>query len=154
MVSPWQTQTSGRMNFTGTRDLIAVLTSRLAANNPPDIAILPNPGQMKELVSQGELIPLNTFLDMNRINSQYSSAWVDLGSVDNNLYAIFMKAANKGMIWYNPGTFTSNNWTIPETWDDLISLSDEIVAAGGTPANPWSMGVESGQASGWPGSQL
>lgn len=31
------------MAFEGTRDLAAVLTTRVEAGNPPDLAILPNP---------------------------------------------------------------------------------------------------------------
>ena len=62
-----------------------------------------------------------------------------------------MKATNKATVWYNPQVFEQNNWQVPTTWDEMIALSDEIVAAGGTPANPWSMGMEAAQASGFPG---
>ncbi len=151
MIAPWEQQTGGRMNFTGTRDLTAILTTRIEAGNPPDIAILPNPGLMRQYAASGDLVPLNNLLDINTINQQYPEAWVQLGTVDGNLYAIFMKVANKGMIWYNPSVFNENNWQIPATWDELIQLSDDIVAAGGTPAAPWAMGVESGAATGWAG---
>lgn len=151
MVAPWQQQTGGKVNFTGTRDLNALLTTRLQANNPPDIAILPNPGLMQQLANQGDLIALNTFLDMTTINADYSKGWVDLGTVNGNLYTIFMKASGKGTVWYDPKTFAANNWTTPQTWDEMIALSDQIVAEKGTPKYPWSIAVESGTASGWPG---
>lgn len=149
MVAPWQDRTGAQMSFTGTRDLIAVLTTRLAANNPPDVAILPNPGQMQELARAGSLRPLD-FLDRNRLEDQYAGVWLDLGSFDEKLYSIFMKATNKGMVWYNPKTFSDNNWTTPDTWDAMTELSDRIVSEAKTPAAPWSVGVESGAASGWP----
>jgi alpha-glucoside transport system substrate-binding protein len=149
MVAPWEQQTGGAMGFSGTRDLTAVLTTRIQAGNPPDVAILPNPGLMKQFAQAGNLVPLNTILDMSTIQSEYSQGWLDAGTVNNNLYALFMKAANKSMVWYDPATFTANNWTIPSTWDQLIALSDQIKAAGGTPAAPWAMGIESGAASGW-----
>jgi len=151
MIAPWQQQTGGTVNFTGTRDLIAILTTRIQAGNPPDIAILPNPGLMQQLANAGNLIALNTFLDMTTINQDYSKGWVDLGTVNGNLCAIFMKAASKGTIWYDPKTFTANNWTIPQTWDEMIALSNQIVAENKVPAAPWSVAVESGAASGWPG---
>jgi alpha-glucoside transport system substrate-binding protein len=151
MVAPWEQQTGGKMNFTGTRDLIAVLTTRIQAGNPPDIAMLPNPGQMKQLAAAGKLVPFNNLVDMNTINAQYSQAWTSLATVNNQLYGLFMKAANKGMIWYNPKTFSSNSWSVPTTWTQLIDLSNQIVSDAKAPANPWSVGVESGQASGWPG---
>jgi alpha-glucoside transport system substrate-binding protein len=149
MVAPWQEQTGGQMNFTGTRDLTAVLTTRIQAGNPPDVAILPNPGLVKQFATAGDLQPLGPMLDMTVIDQQYSAAWLDLGTVNGDVYALPSKATNKGIIWYNPNTFTTNGWDIPSTWEEMISLSDSIVAAGGVPANPWSVGAEAGQASGF-----
>jgi alpha-glucoside transport system substrate-binding protein len=40
------------------RDLPAVLVTRVAAGNPPDVTGMPNPGQMKEFADQGALIAL------------------------------------------------------------------------------------------------
>jgi len=150
MVAPWQEETGGVMEFTGTRDLMAILTTRVEAGNPPDVVILPNPGQMVELAGDGKLIALDSFLDMNRMRREYAQGWLDLGSINGRLYGIFMKAAGKGTIWYNPRVFAANGWKEPATWDDLIALSDRIVSEGGAPAYPWSVGLESGEASGWP----
>ena len=147
MVAPWEEQTGGTMAFSGTRDLIAVLQARVAAGNPPDIAILPNPGQMVELAKGGKLVALDSFLDMDTINQQYAQAWIDLGTVDGNLYGIFMKADSKGTVWYSPKNFAASGWEVPNTWDELIALSDRIVSEG---MNPWSVAVESAEASGWP----
>lgn len=149
MMQPWIQQTGARVNFTGTRDLTAVLTSRIQAGNPPDVAILPNPGLMQQFAKAGNLKPI-TFMNMNTLNQQYSKAWIDLGSYNNQLYAIFMKGANKSTVWYNPKTFTANGWQTPKTWDDMTALSNKIVSDKKTPATPWSIGGESGAASGWP----
>jgi len=147
MVSPWEEQTGGAMAYSGTRDLIAVLTARVAAGNPPDAVILPNPGQMVELVKESKLVALDSFLDMNMIKQQYAQGWIDLGIVDGNLYGIFMKADSKGTVWHSPKNFTANGWEVPNTWDEMIILSDRIVSEG---MNPWSVAVESAEASGWP----
>lgn len=147
MVAPWEEDTGGNMEFTGTRDLIAVLTTRVEAGDPPDIAILPNPGQMAELARDGELVALDSFLDMSKIGDEYAQGWIDLGTVDGKLYGVFMKASSKGTIWYNPKTFAANGWAVPDTWNEMIDLSNEIVAQG---MHPWSVAVESGEASGWP----
>jgi alpha-glucoside transport system substrate-binding protein len=150
MVAPWEQDTGGQLSFTGTRDLTAILTTRLQAGNPPDVAILPNPGLMTELANDGSLIPLNNVLNMTEFNQDYAQGWVDLGTVNSSLYAVFMKASDKGTVWYDPKVFAANNWTIPDTWDEMIALSDQIVAEGKVPAAPWSIAVESGAASGWP----
>jgi alpha-glucoside transport system substrate-binding protein len=148
VVAPFNQQTGITVNAESTRDLNATLTTRIQGNNPPDIAILPNPGKMQQLASQHRLVALDSFLDMSTIRNQYASAWLDLGSYQGKLYAIFYKAANKGTVWYNPGQFQSSGYTIPKTWSDLITLSNQIASSG---KYPWSMGVSSAAASGWPG---
>ena len=145
VVAPFQSQSGITVNLESTRDLDAVLTTRIQGNNPPDIAILPNPGKMQQLASQHHLVALNDMVDMNQVHSDYASTWTDLGSYQGKLYAIFYKAANKGTVWYNPADFQSAGYTVPAAWTDLIALSGQIAGAG---KYPWSMGVESGASSG------
>jgi alpha-glucoside transport system substrate-binding protein len=147
VVAPFKSQHGITINLDTTRDLNTVLTSRLQANNPPDIAILPNPGKMQQLAQQGKLIALDSFVDMSQIRQEYSAAWTSLGSYNNKLYAIFYKAANKGTVWYNPSQFSANSYQTPASWTDMITLSNTIAGSG---KYPWSMGVSSGAASGWP----
>jgi alpha-glucoside transport system substrate-binding protein len=148
VVAPFTKNTGIKVKIEATRDLNATLTARIQGRNPPDIAILPNPGKMQQLAAQGSLISLDNFLDTNTIQQQYSKGWIDLGSSNGKMYALFYKAANKGTIWYNPKQFQASNYQIPTTWDQLIALSNQIAGSG---KFPWSMGVSSGSASGWPG---
>jgi len=147
-VFPFTEETGIGMAFEGTRDLAAVLTTRVEAGNPPDLAILPNPGQMYELAAAGNLVPIDSFMDVGQLQQDYAQAWLDLASYEGNLYGVFYKVANKSLVWYNPAAFAAAGYEVPTTWDELIALSDQIVADGGT---PWCIGVESGAASGWPG---
>ncbi|MBU4313950.1 MAG: ABC transporter substrate-binding protein [Actinobacteria bacterium] len=146
-VFPFTDETGIGMAFEGTRDLAAVLTIRVEAGNPPDLAILPNPGQMYELAKDGRLIDVSQFMNMEELNQNYAQAWLDLASYNGTLYGIFYKVANKSLIWYNPSVFSAAGYEIPTTWDELIALSDQIVSDGST---PWAIGFESGPASGWP----
>jgi len=124
-----------------------VLDARMKAGNPPDIAILPNLRLMQQLADEGKLLPLNSVLDMNRVNQDYAPAWVDLGSHDGKLYGIFYKVSNKATVWYNPSAFAAANYSVPNTWQDTITLADKMVADGRT---PFSIVAASGPASGWP----
>lgn len=146
VVTPFEIQNSIIVNIETTRDLDAVLTTRIQGENPPDIAILPNPAKMQQLASQNHLVPLDSFLDMSEIRSNYASAWIELGSYNGKFYALFYKATNKGTIWYNPKQFTAAGVQTPATWQDMITLSDTFASEG---KYPWSMGVNSGPASGW-----
>jgi len=147
-LEPFEAAAGVRVDFTGTRDLPAVLTTRVAAGNPPDISVLPNPGQMQEFAKIGVLVDLGKFMDVSKLKNEYAETWINLGSYRGNLYAIFFSADLKSLVWYNPEAFADAGYEIPETWSELIALSDKIAAAG---VAPWSIGLESGAASGWPG---
>jgi alpha-glucoside transport system substrate-binding protein len=147
VVAPWEKETGYSMAFVSTRDLNAVLTTRLAAGDPPEVSILPNPGFMHELADSRKLVPLHTVLDMNRIRRDYASSWLDLGTHHRKLYAIFYKATSKGTIWYSPKNFRAKGYSVPKTWEEMLALSDKIVSQGGT---PWVIAAESGAATGWP----
>ncbi|MGE5553734.1 MAG: ABC transporter substrate-binding protein [Betaproteobacteria bacterium] len=148
MVEPFEKSTGIKVDFTGTRDLATVLSTRVAAGNPPDVAVLPNPGMMKELAAEGHLVDLATLLDVKELRKDYADVWIDLGSYKNKLQAIFISADVKSLVWYNPKRFAEKGYTIPRTWDELTALADRMAASG---TKPWAIGLESGAASGWPG---
>lgn len=148
MVRPFEERTGVRVQYEGTRDLNAVLTTRVQGGNPPDVAGLPGPGQMAELARAGRLQDLSGVLDMNTMQAQYAQDWIRLGQVENRLVGIFIKTALKGQIWHNPSAFQNAGFTQPRSWDEMMALSQRI-AQGGT--TPWCIGLESGAASGWPG---
>lgn len=147
MVKPFEDSTGVKVAFEGTRDLNAVLTTRLQGGNPPDVAILPGPGQVAEFAREGRLQALDTALDLDAMRAQYARSWIDLGTVDGKVYGVFIKAALKGVIWYNPKAFSAAGYTVPESWEALVQLTERIAAGGKT---PWCIGLESGAASGWP----
>jgi len=144
----WEEETGGTMEFEGTRDLSAILRARVSGGNPPDLAVLPNPALLQDFASTGDLQPIDGFLDMGALEGDYAQTWIDLGSADGTLYGLFVKAATKSTVWYDPTEFDAAGYEIPATWDELIALSDQMVADG--VAAPWSIGLESGGASGWP----
>ncbi|MBA7494552.1 hypothetical protein ES702_05128 [subsurface metagenome] len=148
MLEPFEAATGIKVEFTGTRDLATILTTRVAAGNPPDVSALPNPGQMREFAKIEALVDLGKFMDMGKLQDEYAKTWIDLGSYGGKLYSIFISADLKSLVWYSPKAFADAGYQIPQTWDELIVLSGKMVAQG---RSPWSVGLESGTAGGWPG---
>ena len=143
------TQKTGiKVNVETTRDAATVLNTRIRGNNPPDVTGSPGLSQFRTLITQGKVIRLDSILDMNQIRSNYSQDWINLASYNGGMYGVVMLANSKGTVWYNPKQAQAVGATVPQTWNDLITLSDKIASAG---KYPWAMGVESGAASGWPG---
>ena len=147
MVKPWETSTGNTVKYTGTRDINTVLTTGVASGVLPDLAGLPGPGQMAEFVKAGALKPLDDVLDAATYKSETAPALVELGTVDGKLSGVFIKAAVKGLIWYSPKL---HDWSsaAPASWDDLLS---QAKANKGNADATWCVGLESGSASGWPG---
>lgn len=149
MVKPFQDRTGVKVEFEATRDLDAVLTTRVAAGNPPDLAFLPSPGKMADLARQGKLVDLGSALDVAAMKKSYAQGWLDLGSVDGKLVGIFPKADLKGLVWYSPKALKAAGLSAsPKSFADLLATAS---AAAGKGVTPFAIGIESGAASGWVG---
>lgn len=125
-------------------DLPAVLVARLAAGNPPDVAPISDLRRMKRWARAGYLVPL----DEIGVWGDSLDAFVPLGMVDGRLYGACHSVSISSLVWYNKKAFEAAGYEIPNTWDEMIALSNRIVAEGET---PWGIGLECGVASGWPG---
>ncbi len=151
VLKPFEDQTGIKVSYESTRDEDAILTSRVAAGNPPDLAAAPSPQLLTQFAKQGKVIALNDAVDMTALQSNYAKSWITLGEPlnDGKLYQIFSWAAVKGLIWYDPKNFQAKGYNVPKSWDDLINLQTQIKGTGTT---PWCITLESGSASGWPAS--
>jgi len=145
--SEWEKSTGYTVDWEGSQDLLGALEAEDQAGTPADIAVLPNLAVMQQLAKAGKLIPLNSVLDMTQVTKDYAPAWTDLGSYDGTLYGIFYKVSDKATVWYSPKEFADNEYSVPRTWDRMMTLADTMVANGHT---PFSVVSASGPASGWP----
>lgn len=148
MVKPFEQKTGVKVEYVGTRDGAAIIRTRVAAGNPPDIYDFPNPGALQSYANQGKLVDLSSFLDMNQLKQQYAQGWLDIGTVNGKLVGVFVKAALKGIVWYDPQALKAAGLAVPTTWDQMMQESQQLASKGIT---PWAVSLESGAASGWPG---
>jgi len=123
------------------------------AGSPPNVAILPQPGLLANLASQGFLTPLGDDLaSWVKTNYGAGESWVGYGTYKGKdgkeaYYAFPYKADLKSLVWYVPENFKEAGYKVPTTMEELIALSDQIVKDGGV---PWCIGLGSGGATGWP----
>ena len=149
VLKPFEDRTGITVSYEATRDLDAVLTTRVQAGNPPEITGAPSVGLLTTLAQQGKVVPLDNIIDLNTLKSQYASTWIKLGTINGKLDQVFSWAAMKGLVWYDPKSFQAKGYQVPTTWDQFIALANKIKADGTT---PFCITLESGAASGWPGS--
>jgi alpha-glucoside transport system substrate-binding protein len=150
VIAPWEARTGNKVEIESSRDLDALLSTRVNSGDPPDLAAAPGPAVLTRFANQGKVKDLTNVLPAS-FKSEYAKVWVDLGTVNGKLVEVFSWAAIKGLVWYNPKTWTAKGYTVPKTWDDMIALQSKMSANGD---KPWCMAVESGAASGWAGSDF
>jgi len=126
------------------RDRPAYLATRLAAGNPPDLTPHPWLGLQEEWAKTDQIVCLEGLIDPAEI----LDALKPLGYVNGKLFGLFLFPNVKSLVWYNKRQFAHNGYRPPRTWDEMLTLSNKIVADGRI---PWAIGLESGAASGWPG---
>jgi alpha-glucoside transport system substrate-binding protein len=143
MVKPWEDETGNKVKYQGTRSINDILAAGIPTGVLPDLAGLPGPGQMADYVKAGALQPLDDVLDVATYSGETSPALVNLGKVDGKTYGVFIKAALKGVIFYNPAVHDYSA-DAPTTWDALTAIDK------GSAEALWCLGIESGDASGWP----
>ncbi|MBJ7603362.1 MAG: carbohydrate ABC transporter substrate-binding protein [Candidatus Dormibacteraeota bacterium] len=149
VLKPFEDQTGIKVAYESTRDQDAVLTTRVTAGNPPELAAAPSPALLTRFAQQGKVVALDDIVDQSKLKSEYAKSWIDLGTINGKLYQIFSWASLKGLVWYDPKVWQAKGYTVPKTWNDMISLQNKMKADG---TAPWCVGLESGAASGWPGS--
>ena len=72
---------------------------------------------------------------------------IGLVTQGTKIWGIPYKADVKSTIWYPIKAFEAKGYKVPTTWDELIALSDKIVADG---SNPWCVSAGGpGDATGW-----
>jgi alpha-glucoside transport system substrate-binding protein len=132
--------------YEAARDFLPVIRTRLAADNPPEVAIIPRPGVVADLARDDALISLEDLgLDPDEINTNYSDTWTSLATVDDTVYGVVAKANSKSTIWYKPNSFQENGFEIPTTWDQLLDITMQYKEKG---TNPWAVGAQ-GRDNSW-----
>ncbi|HEX5094462.1 MAG TPA: ABC transporter substrate-binding protein [Acidimicrobiia bacterium] len=113
-----------------------------------DVAAAPQPGSIPALVDSGSIVSLEDLgFDIQELNDLVGESFVALGEYNGKHYGIPTNINLKSMIWYPKDDFDAAGYQVPKTFDDLIALSDQIVADGST---PWCVGFGSEGSTGWP----
>jgi alpha-glucoside transport system substrate-binding protein len=153
VIAPFVEATGANVEYSGSDSFEQQIVIDTQAGSPPNIAVFPQPGLAADLAERGLLTPLSDDTGQWVLDNYVDGeAWVDLGTyadADGNedLYGFFYKIDNKSLIWYVPDNFADAGYDIPESYEDLIALSEQIIADGGT---PWCIAIGSGAATGWP----
>ena len=137
------------VTYEGASDFEILVNTRIEAGDPPDIACFPQPGLMNRFSDR--IVDVSSFIDRSTLEERYLPGLVDIATAydgSDKVLGVWMRVVVKSLVWYSPKMFDDFGYEVPQTWDELLALSDQIVADGGV---PWSVSMESGAATGWVG---
>jgi len=142
---PFETCTGATIKYEGDKSFEAQVLVRAKAGNAPDLAIIPQPGLLKQLVATGTIKKAPAATEAN-VDKFWTKDWKAYGTVNGAFYAAPLGANVKSLVWYAPKMFKDKGYAVPTTLDELTALSDKIAASG---TKPWCAGIGSGEATGW-----
>ncbi|WML80693.1 ABC transporter substrate-binding protein [Streptomyces sp. VNUA74] len=133
VLAEFEKRTGAKVTFVPAQDpIINFLGSKIAGGAPPDVAMLPQPGAIKQAVDKGWAKPLGAEAT-KELGENYSPGWQEIGKVGGKQYGVYYKAANKSLIWYNAQVFENAGAAEPKTWDELLTAAQTIYDSGVTP---------------------
>ncbi|MEV5755975.1 ABC transporter substrate-binding protein [Streptomyces tendae] len=133
VLTEFEKRTGAKVTFVPAQDpIINFLGSKIAGGAPPDVAMLPQPGAIKQAVDKGWAKPLGAEAT-KELGENYSQGWQDIGKVGGKQYGVYYKAANKSLIWYNAQVFENAGAAEPKTWDELLDTAQMVYDSGVAP---------------------
>jgi alpha-glucoside transport system substrate-binding protein len=138
------------VRYTGSADFVKDLKQRVESGiSAPDIAIVPQPGVVDELVSADRLVPLDE-VSVRTLRDNYPADLIQQ-STNGDVFSAPSRESIKSLVWYRPSVFEEHGWAVPTTLDELGALVEQIQqdAGDGSPIAPWCFAMESGSATGW-----
>lgn len=144
---------NGSVVYYGSDSFEQEIVIDVESGDPPNLAAFPQPGLAANVAAIDGLVPLSDDIKQYMLD-EYAAAqsWVDLGTYadadgEEQFYGVPYNVNLKSLVWYVPANFEDAGYEIPATWDELMALSDQMVADGLT---PWCIGIGSDAATGWP----
>ncbi|MCX4534765.1 ABC transporter substrate-binding protein [Streptomyces sp. NPDC002596] len=142
VLKEFEKRTGATVTFVPAQDpIVNFLGTKIAGGQPPDVAMIPQVGAIKQAVEKKWAKPVGADAKA-QLAKNYAKVWQDLGAVDGTQYGVYFKAANKSLIWYNAKAFENAGASEPKTWKDFMATAETVSASGVTP-------VSVGGADGW-----
>jgi alpha-glucoside transport system substrate-binding protein len=128
------------VDYTTARDFETAIRTRLAAGNPPDVAIVPRPGALLGLARQGALKDLGSLgITKSYLKARYDAGLIALLTSNGKIYGLPAKGNSKSVVWYRPDQFKKYKLKPAKTWAQLIAITNKLRAKG---EKPWAAGAK------------
>jgi alpha-glucoside transport system substrate-binding protein len=150
-VAPFEEATGIDVVYEGSREFETQINVAVDAGAPPDVANISQPAMVQRFATAGALVDVSEFLPRETLQETYIDSWIDMSTMpgadgEDIIAGIWHRASVKSMVFYPKAQFDAAGYEIPETWDEMLALTQQIADDGDT---AWCIGIEAGAATGW-----
>ena len=135
VLDAFKTKTGVTATYESVRqDYATTLQTRISGGNPPDVAIIPGIGFLRQFARQGSLKKVADLgIDVNGLKSNYPPGILEIGQVDGTQYGIMVKFNSKSTVWYRPDKFKAAGVSAATDWNSFTKLLGDLKAKGTAP---------------------
>ena len=95
-------------------DINSLIMQRIQAGTTPDIAMIPQPGVVRDVVARAETtVPLDDVLDTAALEETMTPGTLDVGAVDGTPYGLLVSMNVKSLIFYNKPAWEEAGYPTP-----------------------------------------
>lgn len=135
------------IRYTGSTNFVTDLHRRIGDADAPDIALIPQPGLVAQLVDDELIFPMDD-ATVRELVDNYDSDVLEVAEFDGVDYAVPFRRTMKSVVWFRRDVFEAEGWVLPTSLDELEALSATIAASERGIA-PWCFAISDGDATGW-----
>lgn len=149
VLDEFEAQSGLEVLHVGTADFASRVQERIKESDPPDVALFPQPGLVRDLAEKGQISSMST-IDPDLVTEvdEHLADVTSAVSLGDSVYAVPWRVDVSSLVWYRPDVFEEWQYTIPTSIVDLEALTAQMGVDGFV---PWCVGIEAFDATGWVG---
>ena len=129
----------------------------LEAGSPANVTAFSLVGFLADLAKKGHMTPLDDDVKEYILNTYAApDSWIKYGTAKgpdgkDHFYGVVFQTYINSLIYYSPENFEDAGYKVPQTFEELKALEDQIVADGET---PWCHGLFAEGSTGFTGGDM
>lgn len=148
-LAPFEEESGLDVQYVPDPDFTTTIKQKVNSGQAPDIGIFPQPGGLLELAEQGDIQPIDTYLDFDAIDRTLIPGFLEAVRLNGRVYGAPMRMAVKSLVWYPKPAYTDAGYGTE--FPTIQALAKQTDAIKGDGTAPWCMGWFDDQNTGWVG---